>query len=224
MKKTIFDDGFHSYLVEGARFVGKPGIPMLMDLKNTQIPKGLVPFAKVRTNNDKRKYVHFYVHDKFFQSVLTSTYKYVDLLKQYDGVITPDPTMFIQNSPCLLETSTYFNRAIGFYLQKQGIPVIPNIRWTDEDSYEYCFLGVPKYSIVSISTHGCCKSKDEKERMKHGIRKMIEVLEPSDIIVHGHMPEKVFNEFIGTVPFYRFPSEFEMTHQSKGGNPNGCEL
>ena len=224
MKKTIFDDGYHSYLVEGARFVGEPGIPMLMDLNNTQIPKGLVPYTKVRTNKEKRKYVHFYVHDKFFQSVLACTYKYVELLKQYDGVITPDPTMFINNSPCLLETSTYFNRAVGYYLQKQGIPVIPNIRWTDESSYSYCFLGVPKHSIVSISTHGCCKSKEEKERIRSGTRKMIEVLEPKAIIVHGYMPEKVFNEFVNDVPLYRFPSEFELTHQNKGGKSYGSEL
>lgn len=224
MKKTIFDDGFHSYLVENARFVGKPGIPMLMDLDNTQIPKSLVPFTKVRTCANKRNYVHFYVHDQFFQSILTCTHKYVDLLKQYDGIITPDPTMFIQNSPCLLETSTYFNRAVGYYLQKQGIPVIPNIRWTDEESYDYCFLGVPKHSIVAISTHGCCRSQEEKQRIKDGVKKMIEVLEPKSIIVHGHMPKKVFAEFIDVVPFYRFPSEFEQTHQPKGGNSNGSQL
>ncbi len=40
MRKTILDDGFHNYLVEGAAFVGSPGIPALMNLKNIQIPKG----------------------------------------------------------------------------------------------------------------------------------------------------------------------------------------
>ncbi|MBR2801373.1 MAG: DUF4417 domain-containing protein [Erysipelotrichaceae bacterium] len=224
MRKTIFDDGFHSYLVEGARFVGDAGIPMLMDLNNTQIPKGLIPFTKAKRSTNKRNYVHFYQHDKYFSSVLTYTKEYVDLLKQYDGVITPDPTLFVGNSKCLLETSTYFNRAVGFYLQKQGIPVIPNIRWTDENSYDFCFLGVPKHSIVSISTHGCCRSYAEKKRLRSGISKMLEVLEPSGIIVHGHMPDSVFKDYLSAASFYRFPSEFELTHQSMEAKTNGINL
>ncbi len=215
MKKTILDDGYQGYLVKDAVFVGEPGIPMLMDLKNTQIPGGLIPFTKAKKCSDKRNYVHFYVHDIFFADVLTSTRKYVDLFKQYDGVISPDPTLFVGNSPCLLQTSTYFNRAVGFYLQKQGIPVIPNVRWTDERSYDYCFLGIPKHSIVAISTHGCCKSRQEKDRMKSGLQRMLEALEPEAVIVHGHMPHYVFDEYLNTVPFYRFPSEFELTHSLK---------
>lgn len=48
MRKTILGDGFHSYLVEGASFVGAAGIPALMNLSNTQIPKGLIPFEKAK--------------------------------------------------------------------------------------------------------------------------------------------------------------------------------
>ncbi|MCF0106640.1 MAG: DUF4417 domain-containing protein [Holdemanella sp.] len=121
--------------------------------------------------------------------------------------------MLIGQSKCLQETNTYFNRAVGFYLQKQGIPVIPNIRWSDESSFEYCFLGVPKNSLVSISTHGCIRSNQQKETFKKGLREMIKRLSPKGIIVHGFMPSKVFDEFKDIVPFYRFPSEYEETHK-----------
>ena len=81
-----------------------------------------LPFEKIRSKKyDKRRYVHFYMHDKYFTRILTSTEKYIDDLKQFDGVITPDFTMLIGQSKCLLETNTYFNRAVGFNLQKQGI-------------------------------------------------------------------------------------------------------
>ena len=169
MKKTILDDGFQAYLTEGATLVGDAGIPMLLDLKNTQIPKGLVPFNKIGIEKNKNKYVHFYIHDYQFSQILTSTKKYVDKLKEFDGVITPDCSMLINQAQCLQETNTYFNRAIGFFLQKQGIPVIPNIRWSDEASFKYCFLGVPKHTIVSISTHGCIRSKKQKEIFKLGL-------------------------------------------------------
>jgi len=159
MRKTIFDDGFQAYLTEGATIVGAAGIPMLMDLDNVQIPKDMLPFGKARTCHNKRQYIHFYQHDKEFSRVLTATTRYIDVLKLYDGVITPDCTMMIGQSPCLQQANTYMNRAVGFYLQRQGIPVIPNIRWSDESSFEYCFLGVHPGSIVSVSTHGCIQDK-----------------------------------------------------------------
>lgn len=62
MKKTLLDDGFHSYLTEGADFVGDAGIPALLDLKNVQIPKALLPFEKINSKKyDMRRYVHFYM-------------------------------------------------------------------------------------------------------------------------------------------------------------------
>lgn len=215
MKKTILDDGFQAYLTKDAELVGEPGIPCLLDLKNTQIPKALVPFSKINRESDKNKYVHFYIFDQQFSQVLTATNKYVDKLKQFDGVITPDCSMLIGQSACLQQTNTYFNRAVGLYLQRQGIPVIPNIRWSDEKSFEYCFLGVPKHTIVSVSTHGCARSDEQKKIFKSGIKEMLKRLEPSSVIVHGYMPESIFGDFISLVPFYRYPSEFELTHGGK---------
>lgn len=216
MKKTILDDGFQQYLTEGATFVGAPGIPMLMNIENVQIPKKIVPFTKARSTSDKRQYVHFYQHDKEFSVVLTATKRYLDLLKLYDGVITPDCTMMINQSPCLLQTNTYMNRAVGFYLQKNGIPVIPNIRWSDESSFDYCFLGVHKGTMVSVSTHGCIKSKKQKNMFKIGLEAMLDTIQPRTVLVHGKMPNDVFSSFINQVEFHRYASEFEKTHEKDG--------
>ena len=216
MKKTIIDDGSYPYLTEGANLVGAPGIPELLDLKNTQVPKSLIPFEKAKRTTNKRQYVHFYMHDKYFSSVLTATKRYVDLLKEFDGVITPDCSLLVGQAPCIQQTNTYFNRAVGFYLQKQGIPVIPNIRWSDEKSFSYCFLGVPKHSIVCISTHGCLRSKEDKRLTEVGVDKMLEVLEPTDVLVHGYMPDKIFGKFLAHANFHRYPSLFEQTHKKDG--------
>ena len=95
------------------------------------------------------------------------------MLKLYDGAITPDCTLMIGQAPCLQQANTYMNRAVGFYLQKNGIPVIPNIRWSDESRFDYCFLGVPNGSIVSVSTHGCITSKEERRMFKIGLCAML---------------------------------------------------
>ena len=103
-RKSVLDDGFQSYLTEGAKFVGEPGIPMLMDLKNAQIPKALVPFGKIGSSNT-RQYVHFYQFDNKFSRVLTATDKYLDRLKMFDGVVTPDCSILIGQARCLQQAT-----------------------------------------------------------------------------------------------------------------------
>lgn len=215
MRKTIFDDGFQAYLTEGAELVGDAGIPMLMHLDNVQIPKDMLPFGKIRVCKNHRQYVHFYQHDKEFSRVLTATTRYLDVLKLYDGVITPDCSMQIGQSPCLQQANVYMNRAVGYYLQRNGIPVIPNIRWSDESSFAYCFLGVYPNSIVSISTHGCIRSKEQKQMFKTGLSAMLETLKPSAVLVHGYMPKEIFDTYLDQVSFYRYASEFERTHKKE---------
>lgn len=222
IRKTIFDDGFQAYLTEGATFVGDAGIPMMMDLCNVQVPKDMIPFEKAKRCKDRRKYIHFYMHDEKFSRALTGTKKYLDLLKLYDGVITPDCTMMIGQSKCLLETNTYMNRAVGFYLQRNGIPVIPNIRWSDERSFEFCFLGVPKERMVSVSTHGCIDTKEQREMFRIGVGAMLEALHPPIVLVHGYMPDDIFGEYLHKAEFHRYASQFERTHKKKVRKNGNC--
>ena len=58
--KTMFDDGFSNFLVEGANFVGSAGIPMLLDTQNAQEPLSLWPFERRNLTDNFRQYIHFY--------------------------------------------------------------------------------------------------------------------------------------------------------------------
>ncbi len=216
MKKSIIDDGFQDYLVDGARFEGKDGIPCLLQTKHA-IPASLIPFEKAKMVKHRHGYLHFYVHDFKYGEILTNTKKYDDLISQFDGIITPDPTITIGMPHCIQATSTYMNRAIGYYEQCRGIPVIPNVRWGDSSTFDFCFLGIPKHSVVAISTHGAiAKDKSNQNLLrrifKEGLRKMLEVLEPTNVLVYGYMPPDIFEEFYGMTKFHRYPSEFEMSH------------
>lgn len=220
--KMIFDDGYQEYLVEGADFEGSDGIPCLMDLQNAEIPLRLIPFSKARTAKQKSGYIHFFEHDIRFYDVLASTKDYIGILQQFDGIITPDPTIKIGKSRCLHATSTYMNRAVGYYAQKNGIPVIPNVRWGDASTYDFAFLGIPKHSVVCISTHGAIKRDTSngnflRRCFRDGLLEMLKRLEPSCIIVYGYMPNDIFGDLVDKWKFVRYPSEFEEVH-TKGEN------
>lgn len=108
------------------------------------------------------------------------------------------------------------NRAIGSYLQKQGINVIPNIRWGDERSYKFAFDGVEKGAIYSIGTHGCIKTKKEKYYFREGLREMLKRLEPKLILVYGSMPNEVFDEFKHKYKFILYESYIARVKRKVG--------
>ena len=214
-KNNKFDDGFQAYLVENANFVGEIKMPEIVDMHNTDIPKDLIPFSKIRTSDTKRGYIHFYMHDNLFQDFIANVKKYVNLISQYDGIITPDCSLAVGQLDYLQMTNTYFNRAIGAFLQRLGIPVVPTVRLSDENSYRFCFNGLPKHSIVAISTHGCIKSKKQKEQFREGLIQMLKILEPRDVIVYGYMPKSIFGGLEQVTNFHNYPNHFEKNCKKK---------
>lgn len=208
MNKTVIDDGFESYLVEGAEFDGEWEIPIIKN-KNVEIPKDIVPYdkiKKIKENERKSIYIHFYMHDIKFRQVITNTKKYLEKFKEYGGVISPDCSLYIDMPLCLQMANTYMNRAVGVYLQNNGIKVIPNVRWGDERSFKFAFDGLEENGVYAISTLGCIRSKEDKTRFKEGLREMIKKLNPQKILVHGTMPEYVFGEFQNQVTFINYES------------------
>ena len=208
-KKNKFDDGFQSYLVEHASFDGVIKMPEIINMHNIEIPKELIPFNKIKIDHNKHAYVHFYLHDKIFEDFIANINSYLSLLSQYDGVIAPDCSLAIGQLDYLQMTNTYFNRACGVYLQQHGLSVIPTVRWSDESSFNYCFNGLPKNSILAISTHGCIKAKNQKLLFRKGLIEMINRLKPTDVIVYGYMPKLIFDGLEKLTNFHRYPNHYE---------------
>ena len=78
------------------------------------------------------------------------------------------------------------------------------------------FQGVLKRIIVAVSTHGCIRTKEQRRLFKAGLKAMIDELDPTDVIVHGYMPDEVFSEFKDRTRFHRYKSQFEKTHPKEG--------
>lgn len=94
MSQKFIDDGFASYLVKDAKFVGKYQIPALPKHDSLLIPKDMIPFDKRNRIKDKDVAICFYMHDVAFKQMLTSTCKYVEELKLFSCVISPDCSLY----------------------------------------------------------------------------------------------------------------------------------
>lgn len=79
----------------------------------------------------------------------------------------------------------YRSRLIGQFYQRQGIKVIPTISWAEIESFDYCFQGISKGSVVSISTIGVKNSSEALKMCKSGMNEMIKRIKPSAILVYG---------------------------------------
>ena len=159
-------------------------MPMIEN--NHFIPEQFIGFNYAKTNTNHNCGVHFYIDDYQFERVWNYPERYFDVLALYDCIITPDFSLYCDMPMPMKIWNTYRNRWIGSYFQKRGMNVIPNIRWDSEETFEFCFLGIPKGSIISVSTVSM-KDAEMKQLWVAGMEECISRIEPETILVYGGM-------------------------------------
>ncbi|MDD7470019.1 MAG: DUF4417 domain-containing protein [Oscillospiraceae bacterium] len=149
------------------------------------IPTDLIGFNYAKTSKAKNVGVHFYIDDYQFERVWNAPEKYVDILAQYDCILSPDFSLYMDMPMPMKIWNIYRSRQIGAYYQSKGIKVIPTVSWAEKETFSFCFQGIPKGSVVSVSTIGVKQDGDALEIWKEGMREMIRAIEPSAILVYG---------------------------------------
>ena len=214
MKKNepLIDEGLRVTLVETAFFDGDIEIPHIDAPDEIVIPQGMVPFSQRERDFSRDSFVCFYENDVNFREIITHTEDFVDDLKRFPGIITPDCSLYVDAPLVVQLIGIYLNRAVGYYLKKQGLYVIPNIRWGDERTFttemfrdKVAFLGVDKHSIVSIGTYGQIKSAESKRLFRDGLIAMLDELEPEVVLVYGSMPNSIFGGLESRTLFVQYP-------------------
>lgn len=217
------DDGFNPELVSGAVFDGVFEIPRIARPKEIIIPTMLIPFSERTRSESKTETIQFYEYDTKFAQILSDVNEYLPELQKFAGVISPDFSLYRDMPFTLQITNTYFNRAVGYYLQSHGSYVIPNIRWSDERSYTrmfgehevpLAFSGVEKHSIVSVGSYGCIKNRENRFYFEEGLNAMLNELEPEVVLVYGSMPEKVFGPYMNRTRFVHYPDWTSLQRRS----------
>lgn len=149
-----------------------------------------------KTADKKDKIVHFFLADYRFQQVWNNPQNYIDLFKQYKAICSPDFSMYI-GMPKAMQIFQHYRRMwMSAYYQQQGIRVLPAPCWSDEDSFEYCFDGMPHHSAIVVSSVGCVQSPQVRKSFLKGFEKTCEVLEPAQVILYG----RVTPEMTGIYP------------------------
>lgn len=192
-EEKITKDVFKSFLVEKAEFSEKWEFPILR--KTEWKPEKAIPFEKAMHTKDQEQWVHFYMDDYKFERIWNNPKQYLNCLKKFQGVISPDFSLY-RDMPLVMQMwNTYRNRSIGAWLQENGIPVVPNVRWGDERSYEFCFEGIEGGGTVAVSTNGCIQKKEDRNYFKQGLKEMVSALNPKTIINYSYTPDEIFKSY-----------------------------
>ena len=144
------------------------------------------------SEGETEKIVHFFLDDNKFGSIYNATEEKVETLKRFRAVLTPDFSMYTEMPTALQLYNCFRNRWVGAYLQSKGVKVIPTVRWGDLESFNYCFDGVEKGSIVAVSTIGL---KGDKANFLLGYHEMLRRIRPEAVICYG----KPFEEMKGKI-------------------------
>ncbi len=78
--------------------------------------------------------------------------------------------------------------------------VIPTVNWGDENTFDFCFLGIPKGSTVAVSTYMVSEHDnrcDQKDFFLKGYNEMLRRIEPERIICYN----TPFPEMEGNIVF-----------------------
>ena len=159
--------------------------PVYIDVENTEV----IGFNyAIGCKRPEDKICHFYLDDYQFERVWNDPNRYTPILNRFKAVLSPDFSLYVDFPKAVQIFNHYRKMWCSAYWQEQGIDVIPTICWSDESSFEWCLDGIPKHSLISISTVGGFGNHENiKDKWLASYEKVIEILEPSEILLFGKM-------------------------------------
>lgn len=173
---------------------GRLDIPLVRRQEIDTSAISLIACSDTRKNDNElnqKHGVHFFVDDYRFNGIYKNPERTLEKFRQYAFLLTPDFSTYADMNIWRQVESVAWNRWVGAYWQNNGLTVIPTISWSSRRSFDFCFDGVEKNSIVAISTIGCKKSKLP---FMLGYEAMLNRLNPQTIICFGDpFPEMTGN-------------------------------
>ena len=208
-------DVFNAFLVSLATYAGLFEFPCIRP--TYVVPERMLPFSKALSCHDYNQWVHFYEDDFLFERIWRNPRKYLEVLQRYEGVILPDFSLY-RDMPLVMQLwNIYRSRAIGHWLQMNGVTVIPNIRYGDRRTYRVCCDGIEKHCVIAVGTHGNMKHKVDREIFLEGFDVIINRLQPTVVMIYGSASTKYFQKYIDVgIEIVQFESDYSISHKEVG--------
>lgn len=184
------DEAYNLKHFDEYRTEGKWQMPILAPCD--KVPKRLIGFNYAMTSTDYEAGIHFYLDDYQFERVWNQPEKYIDILRKFDCVLTPTYSLYMDMSRPTKVYNSFRGKLLGQMMQDAGIDVIPLVYWAGEESYEYCFDGLPENSTLSTLTLGT-SDPEVWSVYKPGLEELIKRKKPKRLLLYGNGLELDFD-------------------------------
>lgn len=163
---------------------GRWGFPIIKKQQLDVNDIELISCSDVSKKNDKNlhKGVHFFVDDFRFETIYNHPEKSLERYGKYRFLLTPDYSLYAEMDPWRQIESVGKARWVGAKWQEKGKIVVPTVSWGLARSFEFCFDGIQKNSIVAVGMIGCKRNKGD---FLKGYYQMLTKIEPEAIICFG---------------------------------------
>lgn len=179
-----------------------------------ELPERLIPYNDVtRYDRQELTAVHFFLTDNRFERCWSDPATVLYRLQDVGMALGPDFSMFTDWPVAVQMYNKYRSHWCCAFWQKEGLPVIPTVMWSTEDSFEWCFEGLPRESPLALSAHGCLKDPAARRLFVQGFRCMMEKLSPTVVLSYGTLPR----EIRGLVDTVKYPLKFLVHRRDENG-------
>jgi hypothetical protein len=179
------------------------------------------PFQMIRFSDRKQASLNdaicFYEWDKKFVRLLESDQlmRFIRDFRRAGSVVQPDYSIYADSPIIEQKWSVYNKNRVACELQAAGLEVIPNLRWGDENSFDFAFAGIPKHQVCAIGTYGQIRDKEKRHLFEAGLEKALIASEPKEVLIYGSMPDYIFGPYKSTVNFYQYENWQQLTFRRR---------
>ena len=205
-EKTWKHDNFDIFIEIPPDEVTELGFPVLKPVDVCPQSAEMQQFSEIMAAPEYDLGVHFFIDDYRFERVWQNPERYTPYLEKHPFVVMPDFSTYTDMPKIMQMWNKYRNHLLAWYWQNIcGLDVVPNIMFSDEASFEWCFDGMPKRSTICISNVGVMQNKEWREAFAVGLTETIKRLSPTRILFYGKIPEGYDFGDIGVMSFKSRP-------------------
>lgn len=138
--------------------------------------------------NRERAILGFYTHDSKFENCWYQTGEVVEkiIAQRWQAVIAPNFSLWSHQPRLIQMWQVYRSRWVARYLQGAGVPIIPDVDWIDNASFDFNLLGIPAgLPCVSIQCQTNLVNAQEEQQRADGIARIVDLLKPGQLLVYG---------------------------------------
>lgn len=204
-KRGLLPDTFGAYVLNNVLVTGKYDMPVI-GYFGSELPDYLALYSNIQDYHfTPNTCITFFQYDEQFDSIkglwnaiihqnekLLNSYK--ERFKSVKFIVCPDYSITGDMPLAMQIFNVYRSRVVAIWLREFcGCTIIPNLRFNNEKSYDYCFDGIAYNSIVCLSILGLCSKPEDIRNLINGLHETILRINPLKIIVYGECTDKKFN-------------------------------